>query len=100
MKKSELNRRYAGIRSLQQLRIEREKLSWMIENQEKALREDYNEFRSMLSWSYISGVAMEALGSVSTVVNGIVSGAQMIFSLFRGDSGGKRRQIRKKNPRM
>jgi len=96
MKKSEFNRRYAEIRSLQQLRIEREKLSWMIENQEKALREDYNDFRTMLSWSYISNVAMEALGSVSALVSGIVSGAQMLFSLFRNHTEEKKKKVRGK----
>jgi len=96
MKRNELTKRYARIRSLQQLRIEREKLSWIIESKEKTLQEDYDDFRTIFSWNYMANAAMEALGSASALVSGIVSGAQMLFSLFRNRSNEKKKRIRGK----
>ena len=87
MTRKEIDKRCARIRSMEQLRAERQRIDWMIETREEAIQKDLAEVRELFSWDYLSGMAMSA---IQPFASGLIGSIQTIMSLFRRSSGRKK----------
>ena len=76
------NNDYSSIRTLAQLRAEREKLRWQIELQEERLERDWYTVRNALSLAGIIKAAMCKVESIQSLATGIAEGYRAISAIF------------------
>lgn len=83
-----LNRRYGKISSLEELRLEREKLALRMEIKQLELQNDVDYLRSLFSVDVLVG-AIFGRDSLSVIWDGVRSGVSSVVSMFRGNKGEK-----------
>ena len=73
---------YSRIRTLEQLRAERFRLSMLIEMQEARLREDGQQLRGVFSFTYLTGAVSRHFDSWQELVCRISGFIRFVKSLF------------------
>ena len=74
---------YSRIRTLEQLRAERLRLSMLIELQETRLRDDGRHLRGMFSLSYLTGIVSRHVDSWQELVCRVYGFVRCVTTLFR-----------------
>ena len=83
-------KRYASLTSLEQVRMEREKLGWYIDRTEEVLYEEYSEIKDMFSLDNLIGAISDKIDMVQGVFHNVINGFEYAVSLFRTFRAGRR----------
>ena len=85
MTETKNKRRYDRIASLHELRVERERLDWVIEAREDELLREWGRFREIFTVGYVTGFVTQKMEYIQTLIRTVCLGFQRAFSLFRGE---------------
>ena len=81
-------KRYCGLRSMEQLRNERKKLHKMMRANDADLQDDWDEVRYWLSPANLADELMGRVYASSGLVRNIVAGVRTAIGMIRGRKAG------------
>ncbi len=85
------SRHYAEIRTLEQLRAERQKLNRVLEMQEQLLQEDYRTVKGIFTVSYVTGMVVKRLESWQHILRAVFDAYLFTMAFFRKQSKEQKR---------
>ncbi len=74
---------YSALRSMKELRREREKLRWQINSAEDVLGRDYREVCEMFTFANIVKTVFSSIENIKALIEGVRNGYASVSSMFR-----------------